>query len=407
MPYAPTQEGVLDYAAGCSTPGSRPGVLMIDDRWSQDYGVWRFDPTRVPRPAGMITHLHDWGFAVMLWLVPFVSPDSETRVTCDRARLLVRGPDGRPAVREWWNGFSAVLDVTHPDAVGWLHARTRCAARRRTGSTASSSTRATCATTAPPTSRTPWHGPAPASARPGRGSGRATRSTSFAPAGRWAVSRSPSGCTTSRRPGDGHGLASLIPEVVAQGLIGHPFGCPDMVGGGDSAGSWRPARRRTVRPVGAVLRADPDGAVLPRPAPGARRDHLAAVTEAVALRQRLLPELLALVADAARTGEPILRSPAYDDPAYAEPGYRQPVHPGRSHPGCPRPGARSDDQAGPHPHRHLGRRRWHPPCRARSSGRPGHAHHHPLVPAPVSRRACLDWIEHNQTRIPRYLVRTC
>lgn len=31
------------------------------------------------------------------------------------------------------------------------------------------------------------------------------------------------------------GLASLIPESIAQGLIGHPFVCPDMIGGGDLA----------------------------------------------------------------------------------------------------------------------------------------------------------------------------
>jgi len=29
------------------------------------------------------------------------------------------------------------------------------------------------------------------------------------------------------------GLASLIPEAIAQGLIGHPFICPDMIGGGE------------------------------------------------------------------------------------------------------------------------------------------------------------------------------
>ena len=39
------------------------------------------------------------------------------------------------------------------------------------------------------------------------------------------------------KPADwgGGGLGSLIPESIAQGLIGHPFVCPDMVGGGDLA----------------------------------------------------------------------------------------------------------------------------------------------------------------------------
>ena len=37
--------------------------------------------------------------------------------------------------------------------------------------------------------------------------------------------------------GDG-GLASLIPEAIAQGMIGHSFNCPDMIGGGE-LGSFR------------------------------------------------------------------------------------------------------------------------------------------------------------------------
>src|SRR3954452_8206991 len=123
MPYAPTQEGVLAYARGVLEAGFPPGLLMIDDRWSEDYGDWRFDPTRFPDPASMTAQLHAWGFAVMLWLVPFVSPDSETSRTAAARGWLVREPDGRPAVREWWNGFSTVLDLTHPDAVGWLRGR--------------------------------------------------------------------------------------------------------------------------------------------------------------------------------------------------------------------------------------------------------------------------------------------
>jgi alpha-glucosidase (family GH31 glycosyl hydrolase) len=43
-------------------------------------------------------------------------------------------------------------------------------------------------------------------------------------------------------------------------------------------------------------------------------EHLAIVRAAVALRERLLPDLLALVDHAARTGEPILRSLAWLDP---------------------------------------------------------------------------------------------
>lgn len=120
MPYHPTQQAVTDYARGVLAAGFPPGVIMIDDRWSVDYGVWTFDPARFPRPAEMIEELHDLGFSVMLWLVPFLSPDSSNSRMAARRGWLVRGPDGREVVREWWNGYSTVLDLTQADGVDWL-----------------------------------------------------------------------------------------------------------------------------------------------------------------------------------------------------------------------------------------------------------------------------------------------
>ena len=29
------------------------------------------------------------------------------------------------------------------------------------------------------------------------------------------------------------GIASLIPDILLQGITGHPYGCPDMIGGGE------------------------------------------------------------------------------------------------------------------------------------------------------------------------------
>jgi alpha-glucosidase (family GH31 glycosyl hydrolase) len=116
LPHTPTQEAVLRFAGDLLAAGMPPGVLMIDDSWSPGYGTWRFDGARFPDPAAMIRQLHDWGFSVMLWVVPFVSPDSAAFRELEAKGLLVRDRNGDTAIRRWWNGFSALLDLTDPAA---------------------------------------------------------------------------------------------------------------------------------------------------------------------------------------------------------------------------------------------------------------------------------------------------
>ena len=39
--FEPTQEGVLAYARDAVAAGFPPGVLIIDARWHEEFGVWR------------------------------------------------------------------------------------------------------------------------------------------------------------------------------------------------------------------------------------------------------------------------------------------------------------------------------------------------------------------------------
>nr|WP_232530760.1 glycoside hydrolase family 31 protein [Microlunatus antarcticus] len=321
MPYAPTQEGVLAYAQGVLDAGFPPGLLMIDDRWSEDYGDWRFDPTRFADPAAMITQLHAWGFAVMLWVVPFVSPDSENSRTAATRGWLVREPDGRPAVREWWNGFSTVLDLTNPDAVGWL--RRELDALRTTYGVDGCKLDAGDLRDYRPTDVT-YAGTGPGT--PTKQSEAWARLAAEYPYNELRACWKAGGQPLAQRLHDkpptwgADGLGSLIPEVLAQGLIGHPYGCPDMVGGGELGGFLggdpldaelfvRWAQCSVLMPMVQFSLA---------PWRVLDAEHLAAVTEAVALRQRLLPELLALVEHASRAGEPVLRPLAYHHPGFEQ-----------------------------------------------------------------------------------------
>jgi alpha-glucosidase (family GH31 glycosyl hydrolase) len=314
MPYHPTQEKVLGYARGALEAGLPAGLIMIDDRWSVDYGTWIFDRTQFPDPAGMVRELHGMGFSVMLWLVPFVSPDSETSRFLAKKGWLIVGPDGRPVVRQWWNGYSAVLDLTHPDAVAWLrHALNDLRAVEGVDGFKFDAGdlrdyRADDVTVG--------------------GDGAVGQCQAWARLGAefafnemracWKMGAQPLAQRLHDKASSWgrDGLASLIPEGIAQGLIGHPFNCPDMVGGGDlqSRGNG-PDQELFVRFAQC-------SALFPMMqfslAPWRVLDgrHLAAVRKAVQIRQALMPDLNRLFAHAAKTGEPILRPLAYHFPGY-------------------------------------------------------------------------------------------
>ena len=115
--YGQSQQGILTYASALLANGYSPGVLMIDDGWMCDYGMWDFLPNRFPDPRGMVERLHTMGFRVMLWVSPFISPDSPVFRALRQTNALVRDVQGEPAVRLWWNGWSAVLDMSGEDGM--------------------------------------------------------------------------------------------------------------------------------------------------------------------------------------------------------------------------------------------------------------------------------------------------
>jgi hypothetical protein len=58
----------LGYAQAVLDDGYRPGVVTIDDNWSEDYEVWKFRRDRFPDPKATVDELHERGFSMMLWV---------------------------------------------------------------------------------------------------------------------------------------------------------------------------------------------------------------------------------------------------------------------------------------------------------------------------------------------------
>lgn len=129
--YNQNEEDILKYAQSIIDNGYPPGVLMIDDNWQEDYGVWKFSPKKFKDPKGMIEKLHKMGFKVMLWVCPFVSPDSEVFRELSKNKMLIldaekkqdvlwANTNNKAAIIRWWNGASACLDLSNPETMKWF-----------------------------------------------------------------------------------------------------------------------------------------------------------------------------------------------------------------------------------------------------------------------------------------------
>ena len=119
--YNQNQEDILNYAENILKNDFPVGVFMVDDNWQKYYGNFEFKPDRFPDPQKMISQLHTQGFKIMLWVCPFVSPDSpEFRDLQKKGFLIKQKGTKNAAIIPWWNGYSACYDMSNPEAVQHL-----------------------------------------------------------------------------------------------------------------------------------------------------------------------------------------------------------------------------------------------------------------------------------------------
>ncbi len=119
--YNQNQKDILKYADNIIEHEFPVGVFMVDDNWQKYYGNFEFKPERFSDPKGMVRRLHSQGFKIMLWVCPFVSPDSpEFRSLQKKGFLIKRKGTNNAAIIPWWNGYSACYDMSNPKAVAHL-----------------------------------------------------------------------------------------------------------------------------------------------------------------------------------------------------------------------------------------------------------------------------------------------
>lgn len=313
LTYDQNQADILRYARAIVDNGFPPGVLMIDDTWQEAYGTWRFHPGRFPDPGAMMEELHTLGFKVMLWVCPFVSPDTEVFRAAAEQGLFLEYPDnqavagsprssfGRVAMIGWWNGYSALLDLSNPAATAWFEGELQHLVS--TYGVDGFKLDAGDASFYPAWLRSHVPGTSPNDhaelfARIGLAfplnEYRAT----------WKMGGQPLAQRLRDKGHDWADLATLMPNIMVQGLMGYAFTCPDMIGGGEFTSFLNDA---TIDQE-LIVRSAQVHALMPMMqfsvAPWRILDatHLRAVKEAVAIREKFTPLILRLAEQAARDG---------------------------------------------------------------------------------------------------------
>lgn len=114
------QHGVIEYARTIIEKGFPPGILMIDDGWATAYGDFEFDPVKFPDPARMVDELKSLGFKVALWVTPFIETEAGNFALLRKLEYLILDGDGvNPYITRWWNGDAALVDFSNPEAYNW------------------------------------------------------------------------------------------------------------------------------------------------------------------------------------------------------------------------------------------------------------------------------------------------
>lgn len=325
--YDPTEESVLEYARSVIKNGYEPGILIIDEGWHTRYGIWEFDLAKFPHPKEMIDELHSMGFTVMLWVVPYMTPDGYEflRAASNDAFLNTDGhkhpflktDKGDVAIISWWNGYSAVLNMCEESDRAFLRAKLEHLMRDYGvdgfkfdgGSIGLYSpdniiNGAQTAYTAEQLNIA-WN-------EFGEDFEYHEYKDSFKRGGKPVIQR----IRDRGHNWNNDGIRTLIPFAFIAGLTGYPFLCPDMIGGGE----WSYTVGGAKWDEELVVRMAECSALFPMmqfslaPWRILTDENAAHCLKAAKLHKEFAPQIIAEIEKSAASGEPIVRPLEYEFP---------------------------------------------------------------------------------------------
>ncbi|MBP5477520.1 MAG: glycoside hydrolase, partial [Paludibacteraceae bacterium] len=314
--YNQNQADILRYAHAIIDNGFPAGVLMIDDNWQRYYGNFQFKAERFPDAKAMIDELHALGFKVMVWICPFVSPDSPEFRELESKGFLLRNPQGGTAVLNWWNGYSACYDLTNPKAAEHFVAVLKQAQAEYgiDGFKFDAGDNNCYASTA--------------IAAYDKSATTVDHTTSWAKIGLsfpfneyracWKMGGQPLVQRLGDKDYSWFAVQQLIPQMCVAGLLGYAYACPDMVGGGQFTSFLNIDEDKFDQAL--IVRSAQVHALMPMmqfsvaPWRILNKENLAIVQRMAQLHADFAPYIMRYARLAAQTGEPIVRLLEYQFP---------------------------------------------------------------------------------------------
>ncbi|MBK8881931.1 MAG: alpha-galactosidase [Bacteroidales bacterium] len=313
LQYDQNEKDILKYAENIMQNGFPSGVIMIDDNWQDRYGTWKFDCEKFSDPKGMIDKLHKMGFKVMLWVVPFISSDSPVYRELERKKLLIfeDSTKTKPAKIEWWNGVSALVDLSNPEGSKWF----RGELQKLVSQYGVDGFKLDAGDPESYLGNYSFNDFSPND----HCEAYAKLALDF-PLNElracWKMAGQPLVQRLRDKSHTWEDVRVLIPDMIALGLIGHQFGCPDMIGGGE----WTSFQDSSVMDEELIVRAAQISTLMPMMqfsvAPWRVLDkaNLAICRNMADLHYRMGHEILELAEECAVSGEPMVRNMEYEFP---------------------------------------------------------------------------------------------
>ncbi len=102
-------------------------VFHFDCFWMREF-TWcdfEWDPRTFPDPPGMLSRLHDKGLRVCVWINPYIGQRSRLFEEAVASGYLVTRPNGEPWQWDLWQAGMGLVDFTNPQATAWYQDKLR------------------------------------------------------------------------------------------------------------------------------------------------------------------------------------------------------------------------------------------------------------------------------------------